>query len=157
LGSPTYYAVRVILIEARRHAGLTQRQLATRLKRPHSWIAKIEAGARDLSVYEFCQISSALREVELTQASSAAVDLVQAGKLDEAERAARDLLMRFPDVHDGYDRLALVYEARGDRIKAAECYRKVIEFIRVDPDHHPSDFEAAVQRLIDKLDPPLKT
>jgi transcriptional regulator with XRE-family HTH domain len=48
------------LIEARRHAGLTQRQLATRLKRHHSWIAKIEAGERHVLVYEFCQISSAL-------------------------------------------------------------------------------------------------
>jgi hypothetical protein len=25
-------------------------------------------------------------------------------KLDEAEQAARDLLVRFPDVHDGHDR-----------------------------------------------------
>ena len=60
LRSSTYHALRVTLIEARRHAGLTQRQLATRLKRHHSWIAKIEAGERHVSVYEFCQISSAL-------------------------------------------------------------------------------------------------
>src|SRR5271170_3058232 len=44
-------------------------------------------------------------EDELTIASNAAVDLVRAGKLDEAEQAARDLLVRFPEVHDGYDRL----------------------------------------------------
>jgi hypothetical protein len=43
------------------------------------------------------------------------VHLFQASKLDEAERAARDLLARFPDAHDGYDRLGMVYEARGDR------------------------------------------
>jgi uncharacterized protein YchJ len=95
-----------------------------------------------------------LREEELARASNAAVDLVQAGKLDEAERAARDLLARFPDAHDGYDRLGMVYEARGDRHKAAECYRKVIEFIRADPDHYHSDFEATVQRLVDALDAP---
>ena len=35
-------------------------------------------------------------EDELTAASNAAVDLVNAGKLDEAEKAARDLLERFP-------------------------------------------------------------
>jgi tetratricopeptide (TPR) repeat protein len=95
-----------------------------------------------------------LREEELTQASNAAVDLVQAGSLDEAERAARDLLVRFPDVHDGYDRLGMVYEARGDRQKAVECYRKVIELIRADPERYHPDFEATVQRLIDKLDTP---
>jgi tetratricopeptide (TPR) repeat protein len=95
-----------------------------------------------------------LREEELTQASNAAVDLVQAGKLDEAERAAQELLVRFPDAHDGYDRLGMVYEARGDRQKAVECYRKVIEFIRADPEHYHPDFEATVQRLIDKLNKP---
>jgi hypothetical protein len=47
---------------------------------------------------------------ELTAASNAAVDLVNAGKLDEAEKVARDLLQRFPEVHDGYDRLGVVYE-----------------------------------------------
>src|ERR1700681_3897784 len=52
-------------------------------------------------------------EDELTIASNAAAELVRAGKLDEAEQAARDLLVRFPDVHDGYDRLGMVYEARG--------------------------------------------
>jgi hypothetical protein len=35
-------------------------------------------------------------EDELTIASNAAGDLVRAGKLDEAEQAARDLLVRFP-------------------------------------------------------------
>ena len=60
LRSPLYQALRVTLIEARRHAGLTQRQLAARLKRHHSWVAKIEAGERHLSVYEFYQISLAL-------------------------------------------------------------------------------------------------
>jgi tetratricopeptide (TPR) repeat protein len=62
---------------------------------------------------------------ELDAASSAAVDLVRAGKLDEAERAARDLLERFPYVHAGWDHLGMVYEARGDNQKAADCYRKV--------------------------------
>ncbi len=57
---------------------------------------------------------------ELTEASNAAANLVRAGKLDEAERAAHDLLARFPDVHDGYDRLGMVCEARGDHRQAAE-------------------------------------
>jgi SEC-C motif len=61
---------------------------------------------------------------ELTEASNAVVDMVQAGNLDAAEQAAHDLLARFPDVHDGYDRLGMVYEARGDHRQAADCYRK---------------------------------
>jgi len=53
-------------------------------------------------------------EDELDAASNAVVQLVGAGKLDEAEAAARDLLLRFPDVHDGWDRLGMVHETRGD-------------------------------------------
>jgi tetratricopeptide (TPR) repeat protein len=90
---------------------------------------------------------------ELDAASNAAVDLVRAGKLDEAERAARDLLERFPDVHDGWDRLGMVYEARGDNQKAADCYRKVIDFIRAHPDDYDEGFDEVFVKLVEKLDP----
>ena len=82
------------------------------------------------------------------------VDLVHAGKLDEAEQAARDLLVRFPDEHDGYDRLGMVHEARGENREAADCYRKVIAVIRDHPDDYDPEFETIYQQLIDKLDPP---
>ncbi|MBC7945485.1 MAG: hypothetical protein H7X91_09560 [Burkholderiales bacterium] len=61
---------------------------------------------------------------ELDTASNAVVDLVHAGRLDEAEQAARDLLVQYPEVHDGYDRLGMVYQARGENQKAADSYRK---------------------------------
>ena len=70
---------------------------------------------------------------ELTEASIAVVDMVQAGNLDAAEQAAHDLLARFPDVHDGYDRLGMVCEARGDHRQAADYYRKAINVIRNNP------------------------
>jgi hypothetical protein len=37
-----------------------------------------------------------MEEDELTKPSNAAVELVQAGKLEEAEAAARDLIARYP-------------------------------------------------------------
>jgi tetratricopeptide (TPR) repeat protein len=92
-------------------------------------------------------------EDELTTASNAAVDLVHEGRLDEAEQAARDLLERFPNVHDGWDRLGMVYEARGDKQKAADCYRKVIDFIRAHPDDYEPDVEAVFLKLVARLDP----
>lgn len=49
----------------------------------------------------------------LDEASNRVGDLVHDGDLDAAEQAARDLLVRHPDVHDGFERLAMVYEARG--------------------------------------------
>jgi tetratricopeptide (TPR) repeat protein len=92
-------------------------------------------------------------EDELTTASNAAVDLVHAGKLEEAEAAARDLLGRFPEVHDGWDRLGMVHEARGEKKQAADCYRKAIEIIRRQPDYDPA-FADVFVKLVDKLDPP---
>ncbi len=92
-------------------------------------------------------------EDELTSASNAAVELIDAGKLDEAERAARDLIERFPDVHDGWDRLGLVYEVKGDYKKAVDCYRKVIDFIRAHPNDYDPGFEAAFHKLVKRLDP----
>jgi tetratricopeptide (TPR) repeat protein len=94
-------------------------------------------------------------DVALAEASNAAVALVRAGKLDEAEQAASDLLARFPYVHDGYDRLGMVYEARGDNKQAAHYYRKALEFIQQHPDQYDDGkLEAVFQRLIAKLDPP---
>ena len=94
---------------------------------------------------------------ELTEASNAVVDLVQAGNLDAAEQGARDLLARFPDVHDGYDRLGMVCEARGDHRQAADCYRKAIDVIRSHPDAYDPAFEAVYQKLIDRLEPKADT
>src|SRR5271157_1394260 len=93
-------------------------------------------------------------EDELTIASNAAADLVRAGKFDEAEQAARDLQARFPEVHDGYDRLGMVHEARGENRQAADCYRKVIAFVREHPDDYGPGFEDVFVKLVNRLDPP---
>lgn len=88
----------------------------------------------------------------MAAASNAVLDLVEAGKLDEAERAAHDLLERFPDVHDGYARLGLVYEARGDNLQAIKYYRKVIAFAREHSDLYDDVFADGFQILIDRLE-----
>jgi len=93
-------------------------------------------------------------EDELTIASNAAADLVRAGKLDEAEQAARDLQARFPEVHDGYDRLGMVHEAHGAKRQAADCYRKVIALVREHPDDYGPGFEDVFVKLVNRLDPP---
>jgi Tfp pilus assembly protein PilF len=75
----------------------------------------------------------------LDEASNRVVDLVHAGQLDEAEQAARELLSRYPDVHDGFERLAMVYEARGDRVQAAEYYRKALAFMEDHADGYDAE------------------
>jgi transcriptional regulator with XRE-family HTH domain len=49
-----------VLVNARNQAGLTQRDLAARLKRPHSFVGRIEAGERRIDVVEFIDIAHVL-------------------------------------------------------------------------------------------------
>lgn len=50
-----------MLVASRREAELTQAQLAERLGKPPSFIAKIEIGERRLDVVEFAAIAKALK------------------------------------------------------------------------------------------------
>ena len=46
------------LIKARKDAGLTQQQVADKLGRPQSFVAKYEGGERRLDVVEFLEIAN---------------------------------------------------------------------------------------------------
>ncbi|MGA2795853.1 MAG: hypothetical protein ABSE69_20565 [Roseiarcus sp.] len=129
--------------EARRAESTAAHRLP--LRELKAAIAAILSGAEDAE------------EDELTIASNAAADLVRTGKLDEAEQAARDLQVRFPEVHDGYDRLGMVHEARGENRQAADCYRKVIALVREHPDDYDPGFEDVFVKLVNRLDPPVAT
>ena len=67
---------------------------------------------------------------ELDQLSNSVVDLIKKSKLDEAEAVSHKLLAEYPDQVDGFNRLAMVYEARGEKRKAAEYYRKAADFAK---------------------------
>ena len=102
---------------------------------------------------DFCGALPDDDEDELTRDSNAVVDLVHEGKLDQAEQAARELLARYPQVHDGYDRLGMVYEARGQPKAAADYYRQVIAFVQAHPDQYGPEFAAPFQQWVAELDP----
>lgn len=53
-------ALRALLRDAREKANLTQHELAKRLKKPQSFVAKYETGERRLDVIEFVVISRAI-------------------------------------------------------------------------------------------------
>ena len=92
---------------------------------------------------------------EIADASHRVVELAQAGKLEDAEAAARDLLMRHPHEPDGWDCLGIVHEARGENRQAADCYRKMRDIMRQRPDDYDQSFETKFATLIEKLDPPV--
>ena len=52
LHSPDYSRVRAELIGMRTRAGLTQRDLAAKLRQPHQWVGRSELGERRLDVLE---------------------------------------------------------------------------------------------------------
>jgi transcriptional regulator with XRE-family HTH domain len=49
-----------LMVAARKQAGLTQHELARRLKRPQSFVAKYEGGERRIDVIEFVTIVRAI-------------------------------------------------------------------------------------------------
>lgn len=58
--TPAYRTLIDALIEARRAAGFTQQELARRLGKPQSFVAKVENRERRLDVVELVTISRAL-------------------------------------------------------------------------------------------------
>jgi len=75
----------------------------------------------------------------LEQLSNSVLDLIDEGRLDEAEDACRQLKREFPDVIDWIERTGAVHEARGESDKAVEYYRRCLQYI----DDHPDYFEEA--------------
>lgn len=55
LRTPGHLALMQVLIEARKEMGITQQELADRLRRPQSFVAKVETGERRLDVVELIE------------------------------------------------------------------------------------------------------
>lgn len=55
-----YEQLRLLLIEEREKAGLTQVELGERLGRPQTFVSKIERGVRNVDVLEFLEIAKAI-------------------------------------------------------------------------------------------------
>jgi transcriptional regulator with XRE-family HTH domain len=60
LRSAKHRALITVIVATREAAGLTQRQLAAKLKRSNSFVWKLEAGERQLNVLEFIEIAKIL-------------------------------------------------------------------------------------------------
>ena len=60
LRSREHRALIAVFVAARNEQNVTQRELADRLRKPHSYVSKFEAGERKLGVVEFGQMSKAL-------------------------------------------------------------------------------------------------
>jgi hypothetical protein len=69
-----------------------------------------------------------LVEDPLDEISNSVVDLIHQNRLDEALVVCERLQREYPEVIDGLERYAMVYEARGDWALAASYYRRALAF-----------------------------
>jgi hypothetical protein len=90
----------------------------------------------------------------LDEASNRVLPLIAAGRLDDAEQAAHDLLAHYPDVHDGLERLAMVSAARGDRPQAAAYYRRAADFVHAHADLYDPEMEIYLRRKVMEFESP---
>jgi transcriptional regulator with XRE-family HTH domain len=60
LGSSRHEALRALIVEKRKKAGLTQAQVAKRLRRYQSFVATVEGGQRRIDVVEFLDLAEAI-------------------------------------------------------------------------------------------------
>jgi transcriptional regulator with XRE-family HTH domain len=60
LRNPQYDTFQKALVDARQELGLTQREVAFRLRKPQSFVSKYESGERRLDVIEFLDVCHAL-------------------------------------------------------------------------------------------------
>ena len=57
-----YLKLMQALVQARKQAGLTQMQVAEKLDKPQSYIAKVEGADRKLDVMEFVELCEAIHQ-----------------------------------------------------------------------------------------------
>jgi tetratricopeptide (TPR) repeat protein len=83
---------------------------------------------------------------DLDDLSNSVLDLIDAKKFDEAESVCNELKKRYPEQVDGIERMAMVYEARGENQKASEYYLKSAEFMRSNPGFDKETIQWAIDK-----------
>lgn len=96
-----------------------------------------------------------LLDDDLDQLSNDTVNLIDAGKFDEAERLCHRLLDEFPDVPDGHMRMGHLFRARGEPKKAAHHLRLAASLARIGAaDDDNLELPRSLEAEADSLNPP---
>jgi tetratricopeptide (TPR) repeat protein len=97
-----------------------------------------------------------LDDDDLDELSNRVVDLIHAGRLDEAEKVCDQLDRRFPDMIDCLDRRAMVLKARGQNKLAAQYYRRAADYARTHEGFEPESIDYYLDSA-NEIDPPSDT
>ncbi|MBV9947037.1 MAG: SEC-C domain-containing protein [Myxococcales bacterium] len=91
---------------------------------------------------------------QVDRLSEAVLRGIEAGRFDEADSAARQLMAGFPDEPLGFERLAQVHEARGQLGAAAAEYRRGVALMdELGEGHYCDCCRARMVKAIRRLDP----
>jgi tetratricopeptide (TPR) repeat protein len=91
---------------------------------------------------------------EIGRRSGAVLELIEAGRVDEAEAAARQFVAEVPDSTAAIERLGRVYEAKGQQQAASDEYRRAVAMMDARGDGRFCDCcRARMVRAIRRLDP----
>ena len=88
----------------------------------------------------------------LDELSNGVLDVIAAGRLDDAEKMCNELLTEFSEMIDGHMRLGALCRVRGDAKKAAEHMRLAAAMARA-PDFEP-EVAIGLDAEADAIDPP---
>ena len=97
---------------------------------------------------EYCSLE--LNELE--RLSNGVLDLIRAGRLDDADKVCCVLKHKFPDQKDWIDCTGAVHEARGELRLAIGCYEQCLVFIDNHPDGFDEDSRDWYRSLIKRLE-----
>lgn len=116
-------------------------------------VAEREIAERELSTLKRAAADAAAFD-ELERRSESVLDLIDAGRVDEAETTARQLVVEFPEDTVVIERLGQVYEAKGAHRAAADEYRRGVGLMDAEGDGHFCDCcRARLVKAIRRLDP----
>ena len=97
-------------------------------------------------------------EDDLDELSNRVVDLINDGRLQEAEAACQELKEQYPEVIDWIHRTAMLHEARGETQQAVEYYQRTLQYMDANPDDFEElsrePFRIAIERLQRHSEPP---
>jgi tetratricopeptide (TPR) repeat protein len=138
---------------AGKDAAAESEQLAQNKARLDAQEAEHRAQVQQFAEFHRAKMAGLLDDDDtLTEESNAVIDLIEAGQIEQAERAARLLLKRYPEVHDGFDRMGMVCEARRQWVQAAQWYRQCLEFVQAHRDQYEPAVEERYEQLIAKME-----
>ncbi len=97
-------------------------------------------------------------EDDIDKLSNRVVDLIDDGRLEEAEAACQELKEQYPELIDWIIRTAMLHEARGETQQAIIHYERTLLYMDDNPDNFEESsrepFREAIERLRRSLDTP---